>query len=87
MKTYFRSAASVLMIMVGSAAVVGAAKNSPDFVRITPAEIHWQDVPGGHGAQQAVLLGDGTSPVSTWFAPSFRRTSWIIRIGIPMLAT
>jgi quercetin dioxygenase-like cupin family protein len=62
MKTYFRSAASVLMIMVGSAAVVGAAKNSPDFVRITPAEIHWQDVPGGHGAQQAVLLGDEDKP-------------------------
>jgi quercetin dioxygenase-like cupin family protein len=62
MKTYFRSTASVLMIMVGSAAVVGAAKNNPDFVRITPAEIHWQDVPGGHGAQQAVLLGDEDKP-------------------------
>lgn len=47
---------------VAAAAVVGIAKNSPDFVRITPAEMHWQDVPGGHGAQQAVLLGDPGKP-------------------------
>jgi len=40
--------------------VVGAAtpQESSDFVRITPAEIHWQNVPDGHGVQQAILLGD-----------------------------
>jgi hypothetical protein len=40
------------------AAVSVAAKDNPGFVRITPADIHWKDVPNGHGVQQAVLLGD-----------------------------
>ena len=48
--------------MIIAAAVVGAAKDSPDFVRISPAEIHWQDIPGGHGAQKATLLGDQDKP-------------------------
>lgn len=39
-------------------AAAGIAKNSQDFVRIAPAEIHWRDVPDGHGVQQAILLGD-----------------------------
>jgi quercetin dioxygenase-like cupin family protein len=30
----------------------------PQFVRITPAEVQWQDIPGGHGAQMAKLQGD-----------------------------
>ncbi len=38
------------------------AINEPNFVRITPAEMHWKDVPGGHGAQAAVLLGDPDKP-------------------------
>ncbi len=39
-----------------------AAKERSDFIRITPADIHWQDVPNGHGVQQAILLGDPTKP-------------------------
>ena len=35
-----------------------AAKEKADFVRITPADVHWKDIPGGHGAQEATLLGD-----------------------------
>jgi len=34
------------------------AADDPPFVRITPAEVRWQAIPGGHGAQMATLLGD-----------------------------
>lgn len=48
------------LIVAGAVTAVGAAtpQGSSDFVRITPAQIHWQDIPDGHGAQQANLLGD-----------------------------
>ena len=48
------------VIVAGMVTVVGAAtpRESPDFVRVTPAQIHWQDVPDGHGVQQAILFGD-----------------------------
>jgi len=46
----------------GGALPAGSAADRPDFVRITPADVHWQDIPGGHGAQQAVLLGDPDKP-------------------------
>lgn len=60
MKTkWFRAfASSWIAIGVVAAAASSIAKDSPDFVRITPADIHWQDVPNGHGVQQAILLGD-----------------------------
>ena len=43
--------------------VLGGAANrnsatTTDFVRLSPEEIHWQDVPGGFGAQIATLAGD-----------------------------
>ena len=38
------------------------AKDSPDFIRLTPAELKWQDVPDGHGVQQAILFGDPSKP-------------------------
>lgn len=41
-------------------AAVSVAKDNHDFVRITPADIHWQDIPNGHGVQEAILLGDPT---------------------------
>ena len=52
------------LIVAGAVAVVGAdtLQERSDFVRITPAQIHWQDIPNGHGAQQAVLLGDPAKP-------------------------
>ena len=53
----FFTAAGVLAI-----AASGIAKDSPDFVRITPADLAWRDVAGGHGVQQATLLGDPTKP-------------------------
>jgi quercetin dioxygenase-like cupin family protein len=54
----------VALIVAGVVTAVGAAtpQGSSDFVRITPAQIHWQDIPDGHGAQQAILLGDPAKP-------------------------
>jgi quercetin dioxygenase-like cupin family protein len=43
-------------------AVSGIAKDGPDFVRITPADLTWHDVAAGRGVQQAVLLGDPSKP-------------------------
>ncbi len=51
-------ASSWVAIGVVVAAASGIAKDSPDFVRITPAEVHWQDVANGHGVRQAIIFGD-----------------------------
>jgi quercetin dioxygenase-like cupin family protein len=62
-KVYFRYLASCAMVLGAAAfAVGGIAKDSPDFIRIAPTDLHWQDVPGGHGVQQATLLGDPSKP-------------------------
>jgi len=62
-KNHFRSAASWLVATAIFAAAAGSiASDSPGFVRITPAEVQWRDIPGGHGAQQAILLGDPDKP-------------------------
>ena len=57
-----RRFASCLMLTAVVAAVSGVAKDTPEFVRITPADLHRQDVPGGRGVQQAILLGDPAKP-------------------------
>jgi hypothetical protein len=59
-KAKYVRAFSTFWIVVGivAGAMTGIAKDSPDFVRIAPADIHWHDVPNGHGVQQAILLGD-----------------------------
>jgi hypothetical protein len=60
---YFRVLAScVILTGVLANALPGTAMDTPHFVRITPAEVHWQDIPDGHGAQQATLLGDPSKP-------------------------
>ncbi len=59
-KTIRTFACAWIVTGVITAAVSGAANDKPDFVRIAPADIHWQDVPDGHGVQQATLLGDPT---------------------------
>ena len=52
----FAAAAVVAMAMSG------IAKDSPDFVRITPSQLVWRDVPDSHGVQQATLFGDPSKP-------------------------
>jgi Cupin len=59
----FRAFASFWIVMsVLATAASSVAKDSPAFVRITPADIHWHDVPDGHGVRQAIVLGDPTKP-------------------------
>ena len=53
-------------LLIGSAlggAVDRIAANSADFVRLTPEQIPWQDIPGGHGAQLATIAGDPADTV------------------------
>jgi quercetin dioxygenase-like cupin family protein len=46
-------------VAIGSGSV---AKDEADFVRVTPADVHWQEIPGGRRAEQAVLLGNPGKP-------------------------
>jgi quercetin dioxygenase-like cupin family protein len=39
-----------------------SASGDAGFVRITPEQIHWQDVPDGHGARIATIAGDPSRP-------------------------
>lgn len=50
---------SFLPLAIALAAGGGGA---PDFARVQPAEVHWVDQPGGHGAQFAVVYGEPTRP-------------------------
>jgi hypothetical protein len=60
---HIRAFASFWIVMgVVTAATTGIAKDNTDFVRITPADIQWHDVPNGHGVRQAILLGDPAKP-------------------------
>jgi len=60
---YFRAVVSWIVVAgVLAVAVSGFAKDSSEFVRIAPADLSWRDVPGGHGVQQATLLGDPNKP-------------------------
>jgi len=43
--------------VLGSASDQGAAAGAA-FVRLSPAQVRWQDVPGGFGAQVATIAGD-----------------------------
>ena len=57
-----RFLAGLLVASVLCGGPAGHAKDEPVFVRITPAEVQWRDIPNSHGAQQAVLLGDPDKP-------------------------
>src|SRR5271170_1480405 len=39
-----------------------AQTDAKGFVRVTPEQVQWKDVPGGHGVQTAVISGDPTKP-------------------------
>jgi Cupin len=63
MRTRFPIAVAACLLC---ATVFGGASDvkAPDggFVRLTPEEVRWQDVPGGHGAQVATIAGDPSRP-------------------------
>jgi len=46
--------------LISAALVWAVAVAQPSFVRVTPREVKWHDIPGSHGAQEAVLYGDPT---------------------------
>ena len=57
------AAALVLVTgLVPCSAALAAPQDAAGFVRIAPVEVRWTDVPGGHGAQSAALLGDAAKP-------------------------
>jgi len=45
------------LVALGATADAGSA-GSAEFVRLTPEQIHWQDVPGSFGGQIATIAGD-----------------------------
>jgi hypothetical protein len=48
---------------VASVVAVNAANAAPDaFLQIAPGDLHWVDIPGGHGAQEAELIGGQDHP-------------------------
>jgi len=55
-------AASLICATVAGAASAPKAAGEAGFVRLTPDQIRWQDVPGGHGAQIATIAGDPSRP-------------------------
>jgi quercetin dioxygenase-like cupin family protein len=56
---FIAGVAVVSVLCVGS---VGMAQEPADFIRFTPAQVQWRDVPDSYGVQQAVLLGDPAKP-------------------------
>jgi hypothetical protein len=62
-REYFRPVASCLAaVIVAVSTVTAVAKDTPEFIRIAPTDLDWHAVPGGHGVQQATLLGDPNKP-------------------------
>ena len=52
-----------LAICLSCATVLGSAADhraasGPDFVRLSPDQVRWEDLPGGYGAQLATIAGD-----------------------------
>lgn len=56
----------MLALCVGGTALAAASDSSsgaePGFVRLTPEQVRWQDVPDGYGARIATIAGDPTKP-------------------------
>src|SRR5580658_6980241 len=57
---YTHQLTAACLLLVGSSAA--APPDDSAFIRITPYEVHWVDVPDGHGAQMATLQGDPNKP-------------------------
>jgi len=53
---------ALVFAVIATGAVVALAQSNPGFLRVTPADIHWQTVPNAHGVQQAILLGNPDKP-------------------------
>ncbi|MGH8137083.1 MAG: cupin domain-containing protein [Steroidobacteraceae bacterium] len=69
----FRAVALFVIAGVLMDASAGVPTDRSEFIRITPEEVQWHAIPGGHGAQMATLQGDPDKPgvyvVRVKFAP------------------
>jgi hypothetical protein len=53
---------AVVFAIVALPAIAVEPAAAPHFVVVKPQDVHWKDVPGGHGAQVATLVGDPEKP-------------------------
>lgn len=54
---------TVLIALLASASILGSTSDQPavsdgGFVRLTPEQIRWEEVPNGFGARMATIAGD-----------------------------
>jgi quercetin dioxygenase-like cupin family protein len=54
------AAASSLALCLSLVVPASGQTDAKGFVRLTPEQTEWKDVPGGHGVQMAVVSGDPT---------------------------
>jgi quercetin dioxygenase-like cupin family protein len=52
----------ILALALFSGPPLRAEKDAQGFVRLSPQDLVWKDVPGGLGAQMAILAGDPEKP-------------------------
>jgi quercetin dioxygenase-like cupin family protein len=56
-------AVAALALALCATAIPGSAEtDAKGFVRLTPEQTDWKDVPNGHGVQMAVVSGDPSKP-------------------------
>ena len=84
---YCRALVSWVIAMGVLAGGSSVATQTPHFVRITPAEVRWHDIPGGQGAQEATLLGDPDKPGMYVIRVKFPPHLMDSHIGIRMIDT
>jgi quercetin dioxygenase-like cupin family protein len=52
----------LLVVLVFAARAAFGSRDAQGFVRIAPEEVQWSEMPGGPGAQMAVVEGDPSKP-------------------------
>jgi quercetin dioxygenase-like cupin family protein len=67
-----RLPATMLSILLCTLALA-TSPGGKDFVRLTPEQLHWRDIPGSHGAQSVTIAGD----------PDGRHGLYIQRVRFP----
>jgi hypothetical protein len=51
-----------LTCLLAVGVLASESARDPIFIRVKPAEVHWQTLPNGHGVQTATLAGDPDKP-------------------------
>jgi hypothetical protein len=55
-------ACCVIGLSVLDGSTTRAEKEKTDFIRVKPSDVQWHDIPGAHGAQEAILFGNPDKP-------------------------